>query len=268
MSTARTATRAALGLGALLLMTTACGAGGDPATDPSGPATHPTAPATDPTAPATGAPAPAADKGPQCEGTAPAHGLPALHVLINADAALPGGATVHYAAAHADGTHRTADLSTAAGTGSGSGTPQTVRPAQRITVGGHAYTVAQICTYRVVLTGPGLTSPADQGGTMTSRWPTTHDGRWRLLWHLPDSGPGQNSAVVTSILDGPPRTSINVVAGGRAAASYVDVTQGDTVEIAGRLWKIAAVDQGAMTADTGSSDFTPGYVDLQLIGPA
>lgn len=103
---------------------------------------------------------------------------------------------------------------------------------------------------------------------MTTGWPTTRDGRWRLLWHLPDHGPDRSSAVVTSILDGPPRTSINVVAGGRPGASYVDVRQGDTVEIADRLWTVAAVNQGAMDADTGSPDFAPGYVDLQLIGPA
>lgn len=247
--TPHTAARAVLGLGALLL-TAACGTGGGPAADPTGPATSP--------------PVPPADKGPQCDGKAPAHGL---HVLINADAALPGGATVHYAAAHADGTHRTADL-TATGTGGGSGVRQTVRTAQRVAVGGHDYTVAQICTYRVVLTAPGLTFPADQGGTMTTQWPTTHDGRWRLLWHLPDHGPDQNSAVVTSILDGPPRISINVVDGGRSGASYVDVRQGDTVEIAGRLWKIAAVNQGAMNVDTSSSGFAPGYVDLELLGPA
>jgi hypothetical protein len=249
MSAAHTATRAVLGLGALLLMA-ACGTNGGPATDPTGPATS--------------LPGPPADEGPQCEGEAPAHGL---HVLINADATLPGGATVHYAAAHADGTHRAADL-TETGTGAGSGMRQTVRPAQRVTVGGHDYTVAQICTYRVVLTGPGLAFPADQGGTMTTGWPTTHDGRWRLLWHLPDHGPDQNSAVVTSILDGPPRTSINVVDGGKPGASYVDVRQEDTVEIAGRLWKIAAVNQGTRNVDTSSSDFAPGYVDLELIGPA
>jgi hypothetical protein len=250
MSAAHAAARAALGLGALLL-TAACGTGGSPAAE------HPTGPATS-------LPAPPADKGPQCEGDASAHGL---HVLANADAALPGGATVHYAAAHADGTHRTADL-IETGAGTASGGRQTVHPGQRLTVGGHDYTVAQICTYRVVLTGPGLTSPADQGGTMTTGWPTTQDGRWRLLWHLPDHGPDQNSAVVTSILDTPPRTSINVVAGGKPAASYVDVRPGDTVEIAARLWKIATVHQGTPNADTNSSAFTPGYVDLTLLGPA
>ena len=120
------------GLACCCLLPAACGSpGGGPA--------HPSS-----TAPATPA---AVDKGPQCEGDKAAKGL---HLFSLAATALPGGASVTYAEGRSDGAHRTAELTTGS-------TRQTVRPAQRVDLGGHTYTVAQICTYRVVLTGPGLT---------------------------------------------------------------------------------------------------------------
>ncbi|MGW3494275.1 hypothetical protein [Streptomyces sp. NPDC001020] len=96
---------------------------------------------------ATPAAAPARDKGPLCVGKAPADGL---HVLRGGGFRLPGDGGVQYAAAHADGTTRTAVLRDGAEYKSGQ-TQQTVRPGQPITVSGHSYTVRQICSYRVVL---------------------------------------------------------------------------------------------------------------------
>ncbi|MEV0981297.1 hypothetical protein [Streptomyces sp. NPDC049915] len=89
----------------------------------------------------------AADKGPVCVGQAPADGL---HVLRGGGFRLPGGGGVQYAAAEADGTTRTAVLREGAKYQAGQ-RQQTVRTGQRITAAGHAFTVSQICSYRVVL---------------------------------------------------------------------------------------------------------------------
>ncbi|MEU0176893.1 hypothetical protein ABZ178_26615 [Streptomyces massasporeus] len=89
----------------------------------------------------------AKDKGPQCIGEAPADGV---HVLRGGGFRLPGGGGVQYAAATADGTSRTATLRDGAGYGAGQ-QQWTVKPGSRLTVSGHAYTVRQVCSYRVVL---------------------------------------------------------------------------------------------------------------------
>ncbi|MEU8590987.1 hypothetical protein AB0C59_28875 [Streptomyces sp. NPDC048664] len=236
--------------GALCLMAlvTACGAtAGSRASGPESPA-----------APTTSrVPAPPADKGPQCEG---GKGPGGVHVLRGGTAAVPGGGgEVTYEGAGADGRHRTAVLSLG-------GTKRTVTAGQKVALGGHAFTVAQICTYRVVLTTH-QTSPDQQGAPM-SNWPTTMDGRWRLRWHVPDNGP-DFGAVVTDIQDGPARVSINAVSTARGPlAFYRDVRVGETVEIAGRLWKVAAIDPGNMNVDVGSREFRAGHVDLRVTGDA
>jgi hypothetical protein len=89
----------------------------------------------------------ARDKGPVCVGEAPADGL---HVLRGGGFRLPGGTGVRYAGAHADGTTRTAILREGARHESGR-REWTVEPGAEVTVSGHAYTVRQICSYRVVL---------------------------------------------------------------------------------------------------------------------
>ncbi|MEU3841767.1 hypothetical protein AB0E88_17260 [Streptomyces sp. NPDC028635] len=123
----RIGSRTAVGVAALLALA-GCGSSGD------GGHEQPTA-------------APAADKGPACVGRAPADGL---HVLRGGGFRLPGGGGVQYAAADADGTSRTAVLRDGAKYQAGQ-RQQTVRTGQRIRAAGHAFTVSQICSYRVVL---------------------------------------------------------------------------------------------------------------------
>jgi hypothetical protein len=89
----------------------------------------------------------AKDKGPVCVGKAAPDGL---HVLRGGGYRLPGGGGVQYDAATSEGTTRTATLRDGASYADGQ-KKQTVRAGQRITVFGRAYTVSQICSYRVVL---------------------------------------------------------------------------------------------------------------------
>lgn len=87
------------------------------------------------------------DKEPVCVGEAPRDGV---HVLRGGGFRLPGGGGVQYAAADADGTTRTATLRE--GERYESGQHQwTVELGGQVNVSGHAYTVRQICSYRVVL---------------------------------------------------------------------------------------------------------------------
>lgn len=246
--------RCLVAVGAVLLAA-GCGAdGGAAKPSPSSAAPSSAAPST--SGPTSAAPAPTRDSGPVCDGDPkPAGGL---HVLRGGSAVLPGGRRVTYADARADGTKRTAALSV-------DGARQTVGAHQQVTLGGSAYTVAEICTYRVVLTAPGknLTNQGDHMAT----WPTTNEGRWRLRWHVPDNGP--STGVVADGFTGTPATcSISVVADRSYVAQYRDLTEGDTVEIAGRLWKVAAINTGRMDVEVNSPDFTPGYVDLRQLGDA
>ncbi|MER7841359.1 hypothetical protein ABTY98_37125 [Streptomyces sp. NPDC096040] len=125
-----------------LLALTGCGSssdgtGGTGGTGGGGPTTA--APATTQAA--------AKDKGPLCVGKAAADGL---HVLRGGGFRLPEGGGVQYDSATADGTTRTATLREGASYADGQ-KQQNVRAGQRITFSGHAYTVSQICSYRVVL---------------------------------------------------------------------------------------------------------------------
>ncbi|MEU7604426.1 hypothetical protein [Streptomyces sp. NPDC041003] len=214
-------------------------------------------------------PVPAADKGPECVGDPAAKGL---HVLRGGYVQLPGGAgPVLYKEAGADGTTRTAVLTNGTTTGTaqaGNGTETwPVVQGQTLTVGGGAYTVSQICTYRVVLT------PKDQK-TVTEApkpsseptWPSLNEGRFRLRWHVPNNEyNGQYSAVVTEINPGPLAT-IAIVSSDAGGAFYPDARIGDTLEFAGRLWKVSVIDVGDGNPD--GSNPNSGYVDLQLIGPS
>jgi hypothetical protein len=242
----------------LVMLLGACGSGGggtdDPATSsPTGSASARSSASASPPA------APAADKGPECEGRKDAGGL---HLLRGGTTEVPGAGKVVYAQARADGTHRTAVLTAGADR-------RTATAGQKITLSGHPFTVAQICTYRVVLTTTehsgtdhGTDQGTDQGADM-AKWPTTQDGHWRLRWHVPDNGP-ETGAVVTDIQSGPARASISVTAPGKGQlAFYDDVRKGGTVEIAGRLWKVETVDAG-----TNSSGGQGGHVDLRELGDA
>ncbi|MFE9449088.1 hypothetical protein [Streptomyces sp. NPDC006739] len=231
----------------LTLSLAACGAkGGSEASHSAAPSTSASASSSAPR------PVPAADKGPECDGSKDARGA---HVLRGGTAVLPGGGRVAYTAAGADGRHRTAVLAV-------DGVKQTVAAGHRVTLKGRAVTVAQICTYRVVLVMPEHGGTNQNQGTHMAKWPTTQDGHWRLRWHVPDNGPAMG-AVVTDIQDGPGRASISVTAVGQGQlAFYDDVRKGSTVEIAGRLWKVETVDAGHMNVEMNSPDFKAGYVDL------
>lgn len=50
------------------------------------------------------------------------------------------------------------------------------------------------------------------------------------------------------------------------SAAYRDARVGDTLEFAGRLWKVAAI--GAGDGSPAESNPHSGYVDLELVGPA
>ncbi|MFJ6798660.1 hypothetical protein [Streptomyces sp. NPDC091268] len=221
--------------------------------------------------PSTALPAPPADKGPECVGDPAAKGL---HVLRDGYVQLPGGAgPVLYKEGQGDGATRTAVLTNGTTTGTsqaGNGTETwPVTAGQTLTVGGGAYTVSQICTYRVVLT------PKDQNtvtqppvpNAVDPNWPVLTDGRLRLRWHVPDTEKrGAISAVLKNVAADPARADILVVSQDGGGASYDDARVGDTLEFAGRLWKLTVIDVG----DGNSNGANPnsGYVDLQLIGPA
>jgi hypothetical protein len=253
----RETARRAVGIGVLLALA-ACGGGGTGSSPPEG---------TEEAAPP--------DPGPECVGETEAAGT---HVLRGGSASLPGGGSVMYAEAHADGATREAELFE--GTEWEDRHPDTtwtVAVGDLLTVAGEQYDVAQICTYRVVLAprDPSLSPTPDptdhesgQGDDMT--WPITVDGRWRLRWHSPDTKRfGETMSVTTyEIHDNPPRAEIRVVASQVTLARYDNVRVGDTLEIADQLWEVTVIDLGSMDAETGASDFASGYVDLQRIGPA
>ncbi|MFE2578963.1 hypothetical protein [Streptomyces sp. NPDC059378] len=234
----------------LTLLLAGCGATGTPEASDS------TAPPASASSTPSSRPAPAADKGPECEGARSATGV---HLLRGGATALPDGGKATYAEAAADGRHRTAVLSADDGR-------RTVAPGGKVTLGGHSYTVAQICTYRVVLTTADH-SGTNQGAQMAT-WPTTQDGHWRLRWHVPDNGPAMG-AVLTDVQGGPERASISVTAPGQGQlAFYDDVRKGGTVEIANRLWRVEAIDPGNMGVDMNAPDFKAGHVDLRELGKA
>ncbi|PSJ26998.1 hypothetical protein B7P34_19925 [Streptosporangium nondiastaticum] len=248
----------------LVLLAAGCGTSG------SGPSEMPRATPTKPDA----APPPP-DKGPLCDGDKDGGpGVGGTRILRGGFTRLPGGAPIAYAEATADGTHRKAVLAEGETPADRrDGQHWTVAPGDDLTVKGHAYTVRQICTYRVVLTpkNPDDTTPApspsEQGNTMKN-WPTTVDGRWRLRWHVPDTqyGGAGYSAVLSNVSDDPKRADIGVGAVQGDRANYTDARVGDTLEIAGRLWKVEDINIGNMDVPANSHDFKAGYVDLRAIG--
>ncbi|MCX4549035.1 MULTISPECIES: hypothetical protein [unclassified Streptomyces] len=238
-----------------VLLAVGCGPSGKQAASPSSSRTSATRPA------------PAVDKGPVCAGDRGAKGI---HVLRGGSVQLPGGAgSVLYREARSDGSARTAVLTNGTGPGAAAaGTRDwTVKPGQALTVGRASFTVAQICTYRVVLTPKGqknVTSSPPPSSEAT--WPSLTDGRFRLRWHIPNNEySGQYSAVVTEINPGP-RADIGIASRDGGDASYPDARVGDTLEFAGRLWKVSAIEAG--DGSPAGSNPHSGYVDLQLIGPA
>ncbi|GHG62365.1 hypothetical protein [Streptomyces griseocarneus] len=200
------------------------------------------------------APPPPPDKGPLCDGDKDrGPGIEGIRILKGGFARLPGGATVAYAEARSDGASRKAVLAEGETPADlRDGQHWTVAPREDLTVKGHAYTVRQICTYRVVLTPKNADeasptpTPTPQGGDMNT-WPAVADGRWRLAaggwrlaaggwrlrWHVPHTQYGGEgySVVLSGTQDNPKRADIGV---------------------------------GSGDAEP-SPDFRPGYVDLRLV---
>ena len=138
----------------------------------------------------------------------------------------------------------------------------TGRPTRHLTVGGsvtaegHAYTVAQICTYRVVLTPEQAHLPTTTPsvgasalpaaclarthttGATVSKQPILVDGRWRLRWHIPN-GIGDNTTVVFETMpDDQSAFRISAACGGQTVATYDNVREGDRIELGGRVWHV------------------------------
>ena len=242
---------AALALWAL----TACGSSSDGGGD--GPTT---APATTQTA--------AKDRGPQCVGESPTDGV---HVLRGGGFRLPGGGGVQYAAASADGTSRTATLRDGAAYGSGQ-RQWTVKPGSRVTVSGHAYTVRQICSYRVVLEPKDAKDKAAlaaapesmefAGGAADNAlcFTTNRDVLTAVSKNFPAKGQTLSllsNGGVRQLPTGPSLTVsyVDTAAGtaglgancaGVPVAIYKDVRVGDTVELAGVLFQVSGLTEEAV----------------------
>ncbi|AYG78612.1 hypothetical protein DWB77_00720 [Streptomyces hundungensis] len=252
--------RAAALAGCVMMLAAGCGGA-------SGSAASDTETAT--SAPPSHTPAPPPDKGPPCEGSPTAKGL---HVLRGGSEVLPGGAgPVLYKEGGSDGTHRTATLTNGTGTGTAQAGTESwpVRLGQALTVHGKAFTVSQICTYRVVLTpkdGTTVTQPPVPN-VVDPKWPALTDGRLRLRWHVPNTEEhGAISAVLQDVAADPARADISVTSRAGGGGVYSDARVGDTLEFAGRLWKLTAIDTG--DGDPSGANPNSGYVDLQLIGPS
>jgi hypothetical protein len=217
---------------------------------------------------ATTSAAPVHDKGPECLGTSPADGV---HVLRGGGFRLPGGGGVQYVAATADGTTRTATLRDGASF-QDTQSSQTVLAGRQITVSGHAYTVAQICTYRVVLepksaadraalaAAPASMKPA--GGVADNGLCFTTNAAVRTAsangfppkgatWTLPNNSGRQTlptglSVALYSVDPGAGTAVIGANCAAIPVASYKDAAAGDTVEFAGVTFKVTSVAQRAV----------------------
>ncbi|MFD5909599.1 hypothetical protein ACFWHL_12895 [Streptomyces massasporeus] len=222
----------------------------------------------DPTSAPTTAQAADKDKGPQCVGEAPADGV---HVLRGGGFRLPGGGGVQYADASADGTSRTATLRNGAGYGSGQ-RQWTVKPGSGITVSGRSYTVRQVCSYRVVLEPKDAKDKAAlaaapesmefAGGTAdNSLCFTTNRAvlaaaaksfpvKGQTLSLLANGGVKQlptGLSLTVSYVDTAAGTAgLGANCAGIPVAQYKDVRIGDTVELAGVLFKVSGLTEQAV----------------------
>ncbi|GGL73505.1 hypothetical protein GCM10010129_16410 [Streptomyces fumigatiscleroticus] len=210
----------------------------------------------------------AKDKGPVCVGDAPADGV---HVLRGGGFRLPGGGGVQYAGASADGTSRTATLRDGAHYRSGQ-RQWTVQPGKQVTVSGHAYTVRQICSYRVVLEPQDAKDKAalaaapasldSKGGTADDGLCFTTNGtvraaaakgfpaEGRTLSLLGNGGvrrfPTGLSITVSYIDTAAGTAGINANCAAIPVAAYKDVRVGDTVEFAGVSFDVAELTEQAV----------------------
>ncbi|MGA5893795.1 hypothetical protein [Streptomyces venetus] len=239
---------------AVCVLTAACGStsgGGDGPT--SAPATRQAA---------------AEDKGPQCIGAAPADGV---HVLRGGGFRLPGGGGVQYAAAAADGTSRTATLRDGARYGSEQ-QQWTVKPGSPVTVSGHAYTVRQVCSYRVVLEPKASKDKATlaaapesmefAGGSADNALCFTTNravlaaaaksfpAKGQTLSLLDNGGVKQlptGPSLTVSYVDTAAGTAgLGANCAGVPVALYKEVRVGDTVEFAGVLFEVSGLTEQAV----------------------
>ncbi|MEU9572897.1 hypothetical protein AB0D62_24125 [Streptomyces massasporeus] len=218
-----------------------------------------------PTAPTTQA---AKDKGPQCIGAAPTDGV---HVLRGGGFRLPGDGGVQYAAASADGTSRTAILRDGAAYGAGQ-RQWTVKPGSRVTVSGRAYTVRQVCSYRVVLEPKDAKDKAAlaaapesmefTGGAADNALCFTTNravlatasknfpAKGQTLSLLDNGGVKQlptGPSLTVSYVDTAAGTAgLGANCAGVPVAIYKDVRIGDTVEFAGVLFKVSGLTEQAV----------------------
>ncbi|WP_031523953.1 hypothetical protein [Streptomyces sp. NRRL F-5123] len=219
---------------------------------------------------------PSPDRGPVCSGTAPADGL---HVLRGGSVPLPDGSgmSVEFPATPAgttgDGATRTATLTVAEPPAGPARQTAKVRPGAGVTLRGHAYTVAQICAYRVVLVPRAaadraaaaakpavLTSVAagkDQAALRALCFSTDPAARAARTADLPAPGrplvlgvhrPHDTAAglmAVATYADPAGGTAgLDVYCAGTTAAKYLALRPGDTVEIGGVLLTVGPLTSG------------------------
>jgi hypothetical protein len=210
----------------------------------------------------------AKDKGPVCVGKAAPDGL---HVLRGGGYRLPGGGGVQYDAATADGTTRTATLRDGASYADGQ-KERTVKAGQRITLSGHAYTVSQICSFRVVLEPRDAKDRAalaaapksldSKGGAADSDLCFSTNAS--VLAAAAKGFPAKGStlsvvrnggvtrfptglSITVSYIDAKTRTAgFGANCAAIPVAMYKDIRVGDTVEFAGVLFKVSGIADDAV----------------------
>lgn len=207
----------------------------------------------------------AEDKGPVCVGETSRDGL---HVLRGGVFQLPGGGGVQYAEAQADGATRKATLREGARYASGQ-QQWTVELGAQVNVSGHAYTVRQICSYRVVLEPEAAADRAalaaapksmkSVGGSADAPlcFTTNPDVLAAASAGFPDEGEDLSLVGNGGVQRFPTGLSLTVsyldtdagTAGIAAncaaipAATYEDVRVGDPVEFAGVVFEVSALSE-------------------------
>ncbi|MFF1275232.1 hypothetical protein ACFVZC_17735 [Streptomyces marokkonensis] len=200
-------------------------------------------------------------------GEAPRDGV---HVLRGGGFRLPGGGGVQYAGARADGTTREAVLRDGDRYEAGR-REWAVKPGTRVTVSGHAYTVRQICSYRVVLEPESaedeaaLAAPPESlepvGGTADARlcFTTNKDVLAAAAAGFPAKGkklplvgnggvqrfPTGLSITVSNVDTATDTVGIDANCAAIPVAGYKGVRVGETVEFAGVQFEVSALTEQA-----------------------
>ncbi|MFD9355215.1 hypothetical protein [Streptomyces sp. NPDC060031] len=209
-----------------------------------------------------------ADKGPVCVGEASKDGV---RLLRGGGFRLPGAGGAQYTAATADGATRTAVLRDGATYEDGQ-QEQTVTAGQQVTFAGHAYTVGQICSYRVVLepqdaqdrtalaaapaSMKSAGGPADNGLCFTgnpevmaaaSKGFPAEGATLSILANGGVTGFPTGLSLTVSAIDPKAGTAhFKGVCAAVMVADYEDVRIGDTVELAGAHFQVAELTEQAV----------------------